>query len=81
MTAEEVLSSEAFKKCAEFHGYVCPGLAIGFKAAQVLRTRLGVLRAPDEALVAIVETDACGADAIQVMTGLHLGQREPHLKV
>lgn len=64
MRAEEILSSEAFKGCAEFHGHVCPGLAIGFKAAEVLRARLGATRAPDEELVAIVETDACGADAI-----------------
>jgi formylmethanofuran dehydrogenase subunit E len=30
---------------------------------------LNVRKAPDEELLAIVETDACGADAIQVMTG------------
>jgi len=36
--------------------------------------RLGVKRAPDEELVAIVETDACGADAIQVMTGCTFGK-------
>jgi formylmethanofuran dehydrogenase subunit E len=80
MTAEEILSSEAFKKCAEFHGHVCPGLAIGFKAAQALMARLGATRAPDEELVAIVETDACGADAIQVMTGCTLGKGNLILK-
>jgi len=36
--------------------------------------RLGVRRAPDEELVMIVETDACGADAIQVMTGCTFGK-------
>ena len=30
--------------------------------------------APDEELLAIVETDACGADAIQVMTGCTFGK-------
>jgi formylmethanofuran dehydrogenase subunit E len=80
MTAEEILSSEAFKKCAEFHGHVCPGLAIGFKAAKALMARLGASRAPDEELVAIVETDACGADAIQVMTGCTLGKGNLILK-
>ncbi|NWG03040.1 MAG: formylmethanofuran dehydrogenase [Syntrophaceae bacterium] len=74
MTPEEILNSEAFQQCAKFHGHVCPGLAIGFKAAQTLMARLGVTRAPDEELVAIVETDACGADAIQVMTGCTLGK-------
>jgi formylmethanofuran dehydrogenase subunit E len=36
--------------------------------------RLGVRRAPDEELLAVVETDACGADAIQVMTGCTFGK-------
>jgi formylmethanofuran dehydrogenase subunit E len=80
MTAEEILRSEAFKRCAEFHGHVCPGLAIGFKAAKALIALLGASRAPDEELVAIVETDACGADAIQVMTGCTLGKGNLILK-
>jgi formylmethanofuran dehydrogenase subunit E len=36
--------------------------------------RLGVRKAPDEELLAVVETDACGADAIQVMTGCTFGK-------
>jgi formylmethanofuran dehydrogenase subunit E len=36
--------------------------------------RLNVRKAPDEELLAIVETDACGADAIQVMTGCTFGK-------
>ena len=80
MTPEEILSSEAFQRCAEFHGHVCPGLAIGFKAAQALMIRLGATRAPDEELVAIVETDACGTDAIQVITGCTLGKGNLILK-
>jgi formylmethanofuran dehydrogenase subunit E len=36
--------------------------------------RLGVRKAPDEELLATVETDACGADAIQVMTGCTFGK-------
>ncbi len=35
---------------------------------------LGVRRAGDEELLAFVETDACGADAIQVMTGCTFGK-------
>jgi len=65
---------EQFKNCVEFHGHRCPGLAIGFQAARALMDRLHAKRAPDEELVAIVETDACGADAIQVMTGCTFGK-------
>ena len=66
--------STNFDKCIEFHGHACPGLAIGFRAAGTLMERLGVEKAPDEELVAIVETDACGADAIQMMTGCTFGK-------
>jgi formylmethanofuran dehydrogenase subunit E len=71
---KENLFSGDFSKCVEFHGHICPGLAIGFQAAKVLMGRLGVRKAPDEELLAIVETDACGADAIQVMTGCTFGK-------
>jgi len=63
-----------FSKCIEFHGHACPGLAIGFQGARTLMERLKVQKAPDEELVAIVETDACGADAIQVITGCTFGK-------
>ena len=74
MKGEEILSSEDLTKCIEFHGHMCPGLAIGFRAARTLMKRLDVRRAPDEELLAIVETDACGADAIQVITGCTFGK-------
>lgn len=74
MKNEAISSGGDFRKCIEFHGHACPGLAIGFQAARVLMGRLGARKAPDEELVAIVETDACGADAIQVITGCTFGK-------
>jgi len=74
MRDEEIFSSGDFTRCVQFHGHTCPGLAIGFQAAKTLMKRLGVRKAPDEELLAIVETDACGADAIQVMTGCTFGK-------
>jgi formylmethanofuran dehydrogenase subunit E len=74
MKGKPISQEGDFIKCVEFHGHACPGLAIGFQAAQVLMKRLNVRKAPDEELLAIVETDACGADAIQVMTGCTFGK-------
>jgi formylmethanofuran dehydrogenase subunit E len=74
MKDEAISLGGDFSKCIEFHGHTCSGLAIGFQAARTLMERLGVSKAPDEELVAIVETDACGADAIQVMTGCTYGK-------
>lgn len=50
-------------RVVEFHGHICPGLAVGYRVAQVALRELGVTRAADEELVAIVENDACGVDA------------------
>lgn len=36
--------------------------------------RLGVQKADDEELLAVIESNACGADAIQVMTGCTFGK-------
>ena len=74
MKDEKILLSEDFKRCVEFHGHICPGLAIGFRAARILMERLNACRAVDEELLAIVESDACGDDAIQVMTGCTFGK-------
>lgn len=74
MKGREILSSEDFKKCAEFHGHTCPGLAIGYRAAKAGLERLRKGRAADEELAAVIETDACGADAVQVLTGCTFGK-------
>jgi len=74
MDAQQILDSDEFKKCAEFHGHVCPGLSIGYKAAKLAMDRLGEARPDDEEIVAIVETNACSADAVQVLTGCTFGK-------
>ena len=65
MTYEEII---------QFHGHECPGLAIGYKMATAAMERLESLRAEDEELVAIVENDACGVDALQCVTGCTFGK-------
>ncbi len=74
MNGQQIMNCEQFKRCEAFHGHVCPGLAVGFRAARAAMEQLGVKRAADEELVAIVETDACSADAIQVLTGCTFGK-------
>ena len=74
MTAHDILKSETFKKCEVFHGHICPGLAIGYRAATAGMAWLNERRSADEEIVAIVETDACSADAVQVLTGCTFGK-------
>lgn len=74
MNRKETLPDSDFQRCVDFHGHVCPGLAIGYRAAKAGMEWLSAKRAEDEEVVAIVETDACGADAIQVLTGCTFGK-------
>ncbi|NLI90165.1 MAG: formylmethanofuran dehydrogenase [Epulopiscium sp.] len=72
-----------WEKCADFHGHVCGGLTIGYKAALYaielmdlkLDKELGSSSiSSDEEIVCICENDACGVDAIQVILGCTIGK-------
>ena len=65
-----------WERCVAFHGHSCPGLAIGFRAALEGMSALGLPLQPvqDEELVCVSENDACGVDAVQVLTGCTLGK-------
>jgi formylmethanofuran dehydrogenase subunit E len=57
-----------------FHGHSCPGLAIGYRLSQAAMNALEVSRSDDEELVAVVESDACGVDALQCVSGCTFGK-------
>ncbi|WP_066636138.1 FmdE family protein [Desulfolucanica intricata] len=63
-----------WERAIEFHGHSCPGLATGFRVAQIALEKLNEFRSQDEELVAIVENDACGVDAVMLLTGCTLGK-------
>jgi len=63
-----------YSDAVRFHGHTCPGLALGYRAAVIALEKLRSGPAEDEELVAIVENDACGIDALQVVTGCTAGK-------
>ncbi len=68
-----MIDRQTLDRVVDFHGHMCPGLAMGIQAAQIAIGELG----PDDAhdkVVAVVETDMCAVDAIQFMTGCTLGR-------
>ena len=65
---------ELWEKAAAFHGHVCGGLTIGYKAALYAIRLLEVTFSPEEQLVCIAENDACGCDAIQAILGCSVGK-------
>ena len=68
-----MIDQETVQKVVDFHGHMCPGLAMGIRAAEVALGEIGP-HSQDEEVVAIVETDMCGVDAVQFMTGCTFGK-------
>lgn len=64
---------ETIQKVRDFHGHLCGGLTMGVRAAQIALREIGPHSA-DEEVVAIVETDMCAVDAIQMLTGCTFGK-------
>ncbi|THB71439.1 MAG: formylmethanofuran dehydrogenase [Desulfobulbaceae bacterium] len=71
---ESITERDDYRRCAEFHGHTCMGLTIGYLAAKAALELLEEARSVDEELICIAETDACGCDAIQVLTGCTFGK-------
>lgn len=67
------MNPEELAAVVQFHGHFCPGLAIGVRTAELALREIGP-HAADEEVVAIVETNMCGVDAIQFMTGCTFGK-------
>ncbi len=63
-----------WEKTLEFCGQVCPGLVIGFRAAEAGMRELGVETPGSVDMVAIVENRSCSVDAVQVVTGCTFGK-------
>ena len=59
--------------CGLLHGHYCPGSAMGVKAAARAVNELGVKSTGMEEVIAIVETNSCFADGVQMVTGCSLG--------
>jgi formylmethanofuran dehydrogenase subunit E len=62
------------REAIQFHGHLCPGLALGYRVAKAALRELKADRPRDEELVAVVENDSCAADAIQFVTGATFGK-------
>lgn len=65
---------EDLEKVITFHGHLCPGIVIGYRASKAALDILSVRRSEDEELIAIVENDSCAVDAVQFLTGCTFGK-------
>lgn len=63
-----------FEEVTDFHGHMCPGSAIGYKAAKIATEKLNIGLSKDEEILAIVENDSCAVDSIQVVLSCTFGK-------
>lgn len=68
------IDSERFRQIVAFHGHSCAGLAMGVRVAQAASRELGATLDPYN-LIAIVETNRCPVDAIQVLLHTTAGKQ------
>lgn len=69
----KIIAMKTLEEVSEFHGHICPGLALGYRVSALALKEMGA-RSEDEELVAIVENDSCAVDAVQAMTGCTFGK-------
>jgi formylmethanofuran dehydrogenase subunit E len=69
----ELLNND-LRDVVQFHGHLCPGLALGFRVAKAALRELTAERPQDEELVAVVENNSCAVDAVQFVTGCTFGK-------
>lgn len=62
------------QKAIAFHGHLCPGLLIGWRAVRAATAHLGLSASEDEELVTEVENDSCSVDAFQALLSTTFGK-------
>jgi len=67
-----LLKKELIEETIAFHGHSCPGLTIGIRASELAMEKLNIHNAKNA--VCLAETDMCGIDAIQFLTGCSFGK-------
>ncbi len=63
-----------WQETVNFHGHICPGIVVGFRASFLaLKTLKKLPKQLAKTHIAICENDVCGVDGVQFVTGCTLG--------
>lgn len=65
---------QLWDRAVDFHGHICPGLMIGFRAALYAAELMDLRFSEDEEVVCIAENDSCSVDAVQSVLGCTVGK-------
>ena len=59
----------------DFHGHTCPGIALGYRIAQLAQREMGIRPTPDSECLVKAYTQSCAIDAFQVLNHATIGRR------
>lgn len=59
----------------EFHGHTCPGIALGYRIAQLALREMGIRPTPDSECLVKAYIQTCAVDAFQVLNRATIGRR------
>ncbi|SDO35452.1 formylmethanofuran dehydrogenase subunit E family protein [Desulforhopalus singaporensis] len=68
-----MLANIAFKRVVDFHGHVCPELALGSKFCEYVQHLLNENVLDDNSFSVLAENCTSALDAIQVLLGVTVG--------
>jgi formylmethanofuran dehydrogenase subunit E len=72
--AQKMSNEALWQDTVDFHGHICPGIVVGFRACVLaLKTLNSSFRELGKTHLAFCENDVCGVDAVQYVTGCTLG--------
>lgn len=64
-----------WEQVTDFHGHSCPGVALGFRVAQIASRELGLRPSPEAQVLVKAETASCALDAFQILNHATMGKR------
>lgn len=70
-----MLTNISLKRVIDFHGHICPELAIGGKFCEFVQKRMNAGSIPETGLSVISENTTSALDAIQVLLGVTVGNQ------
>lgn len=67
-----MIDDRTLQRIVEFHGHMCPGLAMGIQVGHIANDEVG-RNTRDNPVLAVTETNLCPVDGIQYTTGCTMG--------
>ncbi|MCO5386751.1 formylmethanofuran dehydrogenase subunit E family protein [Desulfosporosinus sp.] len=64
-----------WEQVIEFHGHTCPGIALGYRLAQIANRELGISATLDSGISVTAYTHSCALDAFQIINRATYGRK------